>query len=186
MSDTSPNQWFKMEERFFSEVDQKLVENLRAKMEVTERADAIKRVTGIKDDALASAIASKKISVETLSAFRLVPLVAVAWADERLDDNERTAVLQAAKKSGIEESEPAGKLLAGWLQNRPSNELFETWVEYARSLSGSLTGDLKAQLQREVSQQVREVAEAAGGFLGVASISSNEKALIQRIEQALS
>ncbi len=186
MPEQSPNQWFKLEERFFNEVDQKLVENLRSKMEVTERAEGIKRVTGIRDEALATAIASKKISVETLAAFRLVPLVAVAWADERLDDSEREAVLKAAKNSGIDENDPAGKLLAAWLLNRPSNELFETWIEYARSLSQSLAGELKSQLKREVTQQVRDVAEAAGGFLGLASISANEQALIQRIEKALS
>lgn len=186
MTNHTPNQWFKLEEKFFNEVDQKLVEKLRTQMETAERAEAIKKVTGIVDDQLVKELAEKNITVETLSAFRLVPHVAVAWADDRLESDERDAVMQAAKLSGISADEPAGKLLSGWLANRPPVDLFETWIEYARSLSASLDGPARSQLKHEMVGQVRAVAEAAGGILGMGSTSPNEKAVIKQVEQALS
>ena len=155
-------------------------------METSERVEAIKKVTGITSDELAEQLAAKNITVETLSAFRLVPLVAVAWADDRLEEDERDAVVKAAQQAGIDFAQPAGKLLSGWLANRPPVDLFETWIEYARSLSASLDAPSRNQLKREMVGQVRSVAEASGGFLGMGSTSPNEKAEIQKVEQALS
>jgi hypothetical protein len=39
--------------------------------------------------------------------------------------------------------------------------------------------------QKEVVEQVQAVARSAGGVLGIGSISASEKAIIDRVEQAL-
>lgn len=185
MSKNSPKQWFNLEERFFSEVDNKLLDKLRSEMSVSQSAEEIMRVIGINDAELAKEIASMNITVETLSAFRLVPLVAVAWADDRVEDSERYAVKVAAEKSGIAEESAAMELVNSWTARRPSPELLDAWCDYARALSQSLDGPHRATLKQEVLQQVKNVAEAAGGVLGFGSVSQSEKAVIQRIEQAL-
>jgi hypothetical protein len=186
MSQNSPKQWFNLEERFFSEIDNKLLEKLRSEMNVSQTAEEIIKVIGINDEKLALEIASMQITVETLSAFRLVPLVAVAWADDRVEESERYAVVVAAEKSGIAKESAAMELVHAWTKRRPSPDLLQAWCDYAKALSQSLEGAHREALKNEVMSQVKTVAEAAGGVLGFGSISSSEKAVIHQIEQALS
>ncbi len=77
MADNSPKQWFKLEEKFFNNVDQKLMDKLREQVATEERAAAIERLTGLNDPKVCHEIAALNISVESLAALRLVPLVAV-------------------------------------------------------------------------------------------------------------
>lgn len=185
MSKDSPKQWFNLEERFFTELDQQLLSKLQAQQANTHTAETIMKVAGINDQKLAEHIASIGVTVETLTAFRLVPLVAVAWADDRMDENERYAILLAAEKSGIKEGEPAMELLKAWTSKRPSSDLMNAWFEYAKSLSMSLNGELRTVLKKEILEQIQAVAKAAGGVLGIASVSASEKSMIDRIEKTL-
>lgn len=185
MTEHSPKQWFNLEEKFFAEVDQELMASLRHDLSTRKAAESIMRVTGIANDSLAQEIAGLDVTVETLAAFRLVPLIAVAWADDRIDENERYVILEAAEKSGIKSDEPAMQLLKGWTRKRPSSELFDAWCDYAKALGESLNGELRDALQKEIVKQVEGVAEAAGGLLGFGSVSPNEKKMIARIKAAL-
>jgi hypothetical protein len=185
MSQHSPQKWFNLEERFFAEVDHELVKRLRGQMETAETAHAIMDVTGINDEHLAEEMAELSVTVDTLSAFRLAPLVAVAWADDRVEENERYVILRAAEKSGIKENDPSFQLLKAWTTKRPSHELLDAWCEYAQALSKSLADSHRETLRKEVLSQVKAVAEAAGGLLGFGSISPSEHAVIERIEKAL-
>ncbi len=185
MSKDSPKQWFNLEERFFSELDQQLLAKLQAEQANTQTAETIMRVSGINDQKLAQEIASMGVTVETLTAFRLVPLVAVAWADDHMEESERYTILLAAEKAGLNEGEPAMELLKAWTAKRPTSELMDTWCEYAKSLSLSLNGEMRTLLKKEILDQIQTVAKAAGGVLGFASVSASEKAVIDRIESAL-
>ncbi len=186
MSQSSPKQWFQLEEQFFGQVDQDLLRRLRESMQVAETADAIMSVTGIKNSELAQSIAEKSVTVETLSAFRLVPLVAVAWADDRIESDERDVILQAAEKSGIHAQDPAMELLGNWTKKRPPSELLDTWCDYAKSLSASIDESNRNALREEILTQAKAVAEACGGILGFGSISPGESETLDRIEAALS
>ncbi len=186
MNQHSPQKWFNLEERFFAEVDHELLMRMRAQMESEEAAHAIMKVTGITDEKLAEEVAALNVTVDTLAAFRLAPMVAVAWADDRVDENERYVILRAAEKSGIQADEPALELLKAWTTKRPSHELLDAWCDYAQALSQSLADSHRATLKREIVDQVKSVAEAAGGMLGFGSVSPSEQAVIERIEKALS
>lgn len=185
MAETTPKKWFQLEESFFRDVDHKLMTRLRDQVATEERAAAIQRLTGLTDAKVCRDIAALNISVESLAALRLVPLVAVAWADDRVDDNERYRVIAAAEKAGISQGEASYDLLKAWLTQRPSHELFETWVQYARTLAQSLDGEARENFQKSLVKQVRDVAEANGGLFGLGSISHNEKTIISRVEEAL-
>ena len=185
MSQNSPQKWFNLEEHFFSEVDQRLVEKMRGEMDTAKTAAEIMRVTGINDEELAAEMAELNVTVDTLAAFRLAPLVAVAWADDRVEENERYAITRAAEQSGIAADDPAMALLDSWTKRRPSSELLDAWCDYAQALSASLSEVHRTKLQKELTTQIHAVAEAAGGILGFGSISPSEKAVIERIEKAL-
>ena len=186
MSQNSAQRWFNLEEHFFANVDQKLLDKLKAQMSVEKSSEAIMQVTGVGDKHLAEEIANLNITVETLSAFRLAPLVAVAWADDRVEESERYAILRAAEKSGISADDVAMKLLESWTERRPHDELLNAWCDYAQALCASLNEEHRLALKKEVLEQVSVVAHASGGFLGFGSVSPSEKATIKRIEDALS
>jgi uncharacterized tellurite resistance protein B-like protein len=185
MSQNSPQRWFNLEEHFFHDVDQHLLDKLREQASVEQSAEAIMRVMGITDRALAEEIAKINITVETLAAFRLAPLVAVAWADDRIEENERYVITTAAEKSGMKPEDAAMKLLESWTVRRPSAELLEAWCDYTKSLCGSLSEEHRRVLKQEVMEQVNAVAHASGGFLGFGSVSPSEKDVIARIESSL-
>lgn len=186
MSQNSPQRWFNLEEHFFHDVDQHLLEKLRDQASVEKSAAAIMQVLGITDHTLAEEIAKIDITVETLAAFRLAPLVAVAWADDRIEENERYVITRAAEKSGMKPDDPAMKLLEIWTARRPSVELLDAWCDYTKSLCGSLNEEHRRVLKQELMEQVNAVAHASGGFLGFGSVSPSEKEVIRRIEDSMS
>jgi hypothetical protein len=183
MDQNSPQRWFNLEEQFFKSLDHQLLERLREKNEIEHTAETIMQLTGISDHAVAAKIASLKVSSETLAAFRLVPLVAVAWASDYIDPNEKYVIDQAAEKAGLDEA--AMNLLGEWIKNRPGSELLDTWCDYAAALVASLDESHRRSLRDQILSQATQVAQAAGGILGFGSISPGEKATIDKIRSAL-
>lgn len=185
MSDNSTQKWFSLEEQFYKGLDQELLQKLRGDLETAETAEEIMRVTGIQNADLATAIASMNVTVETLAAFRLAPLVAVAWADDRVEENERFHITKSAEKSGIGADEPAMELLKAWQDRRPPAQLMDTWCDYAKALCASLAEAHREELRKEIVGMVTYVAEANGGFLGFGSISPSEKKMIELVKEVL-
>lgn len=185
MSQNSPQKWFNLEELFFNQIDNQLLQKLKSEIQTAATADAISKVAGIENEELASSMAELNVTVETLSAFRLAPLVAVAWADDRIEEEERYAITKAAKMAGIGEEDAAMSLLDSWTKRRPGPELMDAWCEYAKALSESLAEPHRQALKQEVTAQVNAVAEAAGGVLGYGSVSPSEQEMIERIEKSL-
>ncbi len=186
MSQNSPKQWFNLEERFYNEIDNRLLEKLRSNISKEKTAQDIMRLTGLADVNLAGKIAELDVTPETLAAFRLVPLIAVAWADDRVEANEEYAIKIAAEKAAIADNSPDMELIQAWTRRRPPVELFNAWCEYARALSNSLAEEHRQTLSSEMLQQVKSVAAASGGVLGFGSVSSSEQDIIDRVVKSLS
>ncbi len=186
MSTNSPKKWLNLEEHFFAHMDQQLLAKLREEQSTTATAASIMKLTGITDEELATELATVGITIETLTAFRLVPMVMVAWADDRVEESERDAILSAAEKAGIDPAEPAMAMLNAWTRKRPNSELFDAWKHYCKSLSDSLNNAQREVLRKELVEQVSHVARASGGVLGFGSISAREKAIIDTVDAALS
>jgi tellurite resistance protein len=116
----------------------------------------------------------------------LVPLAAVAWADGSLDEKERKAVLNAASERGIKPGTASYTLLETWLKQKPSQKLMDVWKRYTRSIWEQITKEEQVLLRVNIVGRAREVAQAAGGVLGVGSISPQEKAVLEELEKVLS
>ena len=125
------------------------------------------------------------ITSETVVALSLVPLVAVAWADRIVDTRERDAVLDAAHECGLSNDSASWQLLSHWLHNKPSEKLFAAWKSYAEALAPTLSSEQLQRLRQDISNRTREVAEAAGGILGLGSVSKAEEKVINDVQQAL-
>ncbi len=73
-------------------------------------------------------------------------------------------------------------LLRNWLQTKPDPKLLEVWKGYIEVLKDSLGERSRVHLKSGTMGRARAIAEAAGGFLGVASISAAEKKMLEELE----
>ncbi len=173
-----------LEAQFFSEVDRKLLEKLRADMSHQTQHERLKASTGLQDDQVISEMLALGITDDTMSALSLFPLVWVAWADGSVEPAEKQAILKAAADSGVQSGSPAMELLSGWLKKTPSEEIAQTWIDYVGALKQSATPETFRRVKQSVLQRAQEVADAAGGFLGMGRVSAKESSVLRRLEQA--
>ena len=173
-----------LEDEFFHRVDQKLAEEIRAKMAAENERKQLEQTCGLRDTALLEAIVALGIGVETMVGLSLVPLVQVAWADGVIDRRERDAVLKAADTSDCPVGSAAYQLLDHWLAENPPASLFEAWKYYISALKGSMPPENWDKLRDEIVSHTRKVATAAGGILGIGSISKQEDAVFAEVKSA--
>ena len=173
-----------LEEAFFARKNKELLEQVREDLNVEHRRDALKLATGIDDDAVLKRIVELGVSVESLAALAIAPLVLVAWADGSMDEKERKAILSGAQQSGIKSNSTAAVLLEGWLSNRPDVALHDAWTSYTRAVCRDLLPGDQVNLRNKVLGRCQRVAEAAGGFLGLGSISVKEQQMLETLAAA--
>lgn len=174
-----------LEEKFFREKDAELIRAMREKTATMERRKALSEASGIEHEELLDELHQLEISAETLAALSLVPLVAVAWADGKLDEKEREAVLASATQIGLKDGHPGYDLLEAWLKQKPEKKLASIWHDYIKALCEILSPEAKAELQEDLLGRTRAVAEATGGILGLGSkISKPEQAVLDELGRA--
>ena len=171
-----------LEEAFFTKENARLLEQLRER----KKREALREVVQIKDDAFLDRLIELGINPETVLALTLVPLTTVAWADGKLEDRERDAVIKAAVEKGISTGTPGHQLLETWLSQRPDKELFESWKRYVGGIWETFTEEERRQMRKSTLDLALAVAESAGGFLGLTSkVSGSERAVIKELENVL-
>jgi hypothetical protein len=174
-----------LEDSFFHERDQKLLENLRMELETYESHKQLAHVSGIIDQQVLTNLVHAGVRAETLAALTLIPLVEVAWADGAVSDEEREAVIKAAAENGVNPGTAAHGLLEQWLRQRPDVRIIAGWKEYVKTLAKVMPADAIAKMRENLIGRARKVAEAAGGFLGLTSkISQVEQAALDEFERA--
>lgn len=173
-----------LEDEFFRKQDAKILEKLRLARERQATRDSLADASGIHDDVILNLLVEHKIDATTLAAFALVPLVEVAWADGKLDTRERDAVLNGATDQGIKAGSMAYHLLLNWLDSPSAPSLLRGWVDYTRTLCSKMDAKQRSRLRKEVLGRAEQVAEAAGGFLGLGSTSAEEKEVLRLLEGA--
>ena len=98
-----------------------------------------------------------------------------------MDDSERSAILKAFGQANSNQAN--NDLLDGWLNQKPDSTLFETWRLYIHAILEELDSKSKDALQSQLVDGAREVAEAAGGFLGLGNkISAKEASVLDELE----
>ena len=171
-----------IERQFFAEEDKRLLEKLRKK----EKREALRELVQVEDDAFLERLIELGISPETVLALTLVPLIAVVWADGKLEDREREAIIKAAEENGILEGTVEYQLLETWLSRRPDQEMFESWKKYIRGIWENFDHEERSQMRKTTLDRALAVAESAGGFLGLTSkVSASERAVIEEMENVL-
>src|SRR5499426_3305042 len=120
------------EEEYFRKHEAKLLEKLREHGRLEEISEALAVKLQIDNPELLRRIIGLGVTLDTGPAFLLAPLVQVAWAEGAVTDLERETVLRVAAARGVEAGSPAHAQLLNWLQERPSDDLFDTAMEGIR------------------------------------------------------
>ncbi len=87
-----------LEAIFFANQEAELLRQLHEKKADQTEREALRAASGIADEAVLDQLIALDMRSETVAAVTIVPLVAVAWADNSLDDKERRAILSGLKK----------------------------------------------------------------------------------------
>jgi hypothetical protein len=165
--------------------DQRLRQAFRERMEKMERRDQLAQVSGIRDDAVLDRLIELEIGPEALAALEVVPLVFVAWADGKVQAEEREAIFALAKAAGIEPQDGRYPLLEHWLKRRPGTDMLQAWKHYVKGLCQTLNGQEIEKLQHELLDRARTVSQVAGGFWGFGDKTSPaERVVLDELEQA--
>jgi hypothetical protein len=171
-----------LEEAFFTKENARLLVELREK----KKREALREMVQVEDEAFIERLIELGIGPETVLALTLVPLATVAWADGKLEDRERDAVIKAAEEEGISPGTAEYQLLETWLSHRPDKELFENWKRYVRGIWETFDHYERRQMRKTTLDRAVAVAESAGGFLGLTSkVSASERAVIKELENVL-
>ncbi len=185
MSDSFERRRQALEEEFFKKQNQALLEKLRDQMETSQPKAVLSKITGISDAKVLDTLVALHVNHETLAAFALYPLVEVAWADGRVDDREREALLAAAAEQGIEPGTAVHDAFERLLRDEPTPAVREAWHAWARALRERVEPADAAKIATSLSSQARAVAEASGGFLGIGRrVNDREQVVIDGIDKA--
>ena len=168
----------------FHAEEQRLLDAFRERMEKMDRRTQLAQICGIHDDAMLDHLLGLEVEPEAMAAITLVPLVVVAWADRQVQAPEREAIMEAAQASGVPPKDGRYPVLEYWLSERPGPELFEAWQHYVAALCRQLTPHEIEELKHDLLGRARNIAQAAGGILGLGSkISRAEQSALAKLEQ---
>ncbi len=173
-----------LEESFFARENERHLKKLRETHESMKRRQALKEASNLDNDEVIDALFKLDVKPETVAALSVVPLVEVAWADGKIQTEERKAILEAAEERGIVVGTPCHDLLESWLAHQPGPELMKTWKRYANELHENLDRATSDTLKFGLVGRARGVARAAGGILGMLKVSKEEQAVIDELEHA--
>ncbi|HVV84878.1 MAG TPA: hypothetical protein VHE35_17560 [Kofleriaceae bacterium] len=173
-----------LEDEFFHKEDAKKLEVMKDRMSNQATREELRKVSGMTDEAVLDKLVELGLNGKTVAALSLVPLIAVAWADGTIQDNERDAILHGAHGKGLEAGTPGHDLLSSWLAKKPDDRLFEAWEGYIKSLAGQLNDEQRRLLKKQIINFASLIAGSSGGFLGIGKVSGSEQKVLARIDAA--
>lgn len=175
-----------LEEAFFAKQNNALLGRLRDADNARLKKQALSTASGITDDAVLEKLAALNISGDTLAALALVPLVVVAWADGSLDDKERRAAFSKAAEMGLQPQDVSHQLFERWLAEKPPAALVNAWKDYISAFAATMSADARRAFKQQILARARDVAGAAGGFLGTGrKVSAAEESALKDMERAI-
>lgn len=173
-----------LEEEFFKKHNEELLAAMRARLETERLSETLSGATGITDEHVIAHLSEAGMTGATVMALALVPLVAVAWADGKLEEPERLRIIRDPQTHEL--SGEARALLLNWLIEEPEPALFDTWFEYLHAIRPNLGRAGWDRLKEATVARAHAVAAAASGEpygLG-REISREEQTVLDRIEAA--
>lgn len=169
------------EEEYFHQEDQRKKEKLRRQQQLkalrqqerSQIAEELSTSEAVADEALALGFDGA-----TARVLPLLPLIQVAWADGTVTTKESEKVFKKAAAFGITPDSAAHEFLSLLLEEQPTDLYFER----ANQVMARMVEDDKTGMSDNVLAWSKAVAEASGGFFGLANpISKEERAVLDEL-----
>jgi uncharacterized tellurite resistance protein B-like protein len=174
------------EAEYFSRKDAELIDKLKSVFHKRIDKQSIRDATGVTDEQLLDRLVELNLNGELMTAFNLMPLIEVAWADGEVDDREVRAVLAAAEQHGLRPGDKAYTMLETRLREGPVREGRKLWYHYAAALRNTLSPRELEEFRKDLLDTCWRIAETSGGLLNLAfKVSANERRVIAAVERAL-
>lgn len=175
------------EERYFHTKDAELVEKLRQVFQAKRDREELRRLTHISSDEVLDRMMAVQAKGQMLTAFNLLPLVEIAWADGACDRREAEAVILAAIQHGVPRDSVALERIKEWLERGPNPEARKAWYMYAQELRKVLTPAELKTFREDLLNTARRIAELSGGILSTFfTITPSKRAILKKMTDALS
>lgn len=137
---------------------------------------------------VAAAMEQLGVDREAYRVLGLLPLVYVAWADGKVQRAERETILRAAGELGWL-ADGGQAALERWLTERPTEAQLRTGIALLNHLSKARAAGgehFDADDLHHLLLLCKDVADSAGGFLGLGSAQSAEEVTaLEAIAEAL-
>ncbi len=142
----------------------------------------------MRDEAIIEALHSLGIDRASYKVIALLPLIEMAWADGKVQEEERTLILRIATEHGRLGGEGL-RVLENWLAFEPSPETKRRGSAIVAALLQRKEGfghTLMGGHDLQVLEMCEEVAKAAGKLFGVVSVMTpDERRALHDIGRAL-
>lgn len=173
-----------LQDSFFAKRNVPAPERLPSESSTDDQRKALAAVSGIKDGAVIDHLLAAEIEADTITALGMVPLLAVAWADGRLNEDERRAVLTGCESEGISAGSEGFLLLDHWLQEHPSDQLLSAWKDFIVAARRQLSQEAMVALKEDVLSRAKKVAQFSGSLRGAQTVSAAEQRILDELRQA--
>lgn len=175
-----------LEAEHFHKKDAELVGKLKAVFHRQLDREELRKATGVKSEEVLDRLLAVNARGEMLLAFRLYPLVEIAWVDRKVDAREAKAVIDAAIRLGVPPMSAALEAIEDWLKRGPTEDGRAAWYMFAGELRKTLNRAELDGFRDQLLEGARAVASASGGFLGMAfEVSAKERSVLDKIATAL-
>ena len=133
------------------------------------------------DESLLVVLQEAGVTPDRLALLHLAPLVEVAWAEGEVTRRERELILAMAERRGAEPGDPVHTQLKEWLDADPGAEFLDRMDRGTRALLDTLEPVARDAARTDLLKCCTLVAEAAGGILGMAAVSPEERQALEHI-----
>jgi hypothetical protein len=174
-----------LEAAFFSQMDNDLISEFNRKLTLSEKLEAFRNATGIRDRKHLIALIHAGFEVSTLTAFTWVPFVFVAWADGQIDESERDTIFETLIARGIAPEIVERMIEHEWFHKRPTHELWRIWREFAMEALSQQSIALRNELMDDLVTLCHLVAIASSEKSGTERVTDKEWKVIDRVAETM-
>ena len=171
---------------WFQARDHRLIAAMKKAHDHDDEVAAMEATSHVHDKELLEALEGLGINHHTLPVLHLVPLAEVAWADGRLVQSEKEALLEAAAGAGLVPRTQAWEAFRDLLEAAPSPELAEAAHRYIWAVLASQPELDTGEALHDIEGALHRVARHTHVLLGRLGYEGRpERRVIERLTKEL-
>ncbi len=175
------------EDEYFARRDRELIETRRRKEADAAELHRLGEALGLSDAEVLAKLREAGLGPAHVAIVRVLPALEVAWSDGAVGKAEG-ALLKEQLRRHSDEQQPSAEAVAmldGFLLARPPDHLFDR-ARRAAQVAVSAAGEAKGRdLATRIVADARAIAEAAGGLLGLGTVSTPERRALDSLAASL-